>query len=347
MTSAADARLLLCACAVPVAHPRQQERLEALLATPQDWRLVLDEAHHHALSPLVARALGRDDRVPSSIRGELLGRAMKARVDAKAYERGLVEVLEVADGLGLDVLLLKGAALARQIYPDPALRPMRDLDLLVDAERARELQAALVARGFRRNEARRDDHHHLEQLKRWVDGRWVAVEVHTLVQRLWTETLEDVRDQTVPVAVGGGQALALGPVPMLRHLHLHGFGLPIWRERMRYIWLADLVGALEAWQGAVDATALEAACPRLPGAAAWIDAAAPLSGALLARVGAHAVPAPGADYRGWPRAGWRWVDTVLPPRWWLGLRYGPRSSAGLIGAWGRHLHEVVATAWPW
>lgn len=44
---------------------------------------------------------------------------------------------------GSDELVLKGAAMAHLVYPQPVLRPMRDLDLLVRAEEVYRAYALL------------------------------------------------------------------------------------------------------------------------------------------------------------------------------------------------------------
>lgn len=60
--------------------------------------------------------------------------------------RPLIEELRAAR---TPILLLKGAALAFQIYPDPGCRPMSDVDILVPASCARALWEQLERSGWR------------------------------------------------------------------------------------------------------------------------------------------------------------------------------------------------------
>jgi len=62
----------------------------------------------------------------------------------------LTEVLAALRAAGVRAALIKGGALAGTIYPDPATRPMLDLDLLVPAPRLADAARALYALGFAR-----------------------------------------------------------------------------------------------------------------------------------------------------------------------------------------------------
>lgn len=56
----------------------------------------------------------------------------------------LGRVLEAFNEAGIDVIVLKGAALAQTIYPDIALRPMGDVDLLVKKEGLEKAENLLI-----------------------------------------------------------------------------------------------------------------------------------------------------------------------------------------------------------
>jgi hypothetical protein len=59
----------------------------------------------------------------------------------------LVRIARTLAGEGLDALLVKGAALALSVYPDPAARPMSDIDLLVRRADRERIVAALCRAG--------------------------------------------------------------------------------------------------------------------------------------------------------------------------------------------------------
>ena len=91
-------------------------------------------------------------------------------------------VLVVADGIGCQPVLLKGSATAIRYYPEPHLRTMGDLDLLVDPRDQPRLEAALRAQGFRETgrtapAAQYAGHHHSVPLRHPEFGVWL--EIHT------------------------------------------------------------------------------------------------------------------------------------------------------------------------
>ena len=59
-------------------------------------------------------------------------------------------ILQLLDKAGIPVIVLKGAWLAHQLYQDVALRPMNDLDLLVEKGDLDRAVALLYAAGYRR-----------------------------------------------------------------------------------------------------------------------------------------------------------------------------------------------------
>jgi hypothetical protein len=130
----------------------------------------LEDLRAHRLELLGARrwrALGR------SVPPQLVDEERRTAMLALAAPILLRKIREACDG---PILLMKGLALAA-LYPDPATRPFRDLDLLFeDAEGA---QRALIAAGFEAvgyDEAYYAERHHLRPL-RWP-GLSLLVEVH-------------------------------------------------------------------------------------------------------------------------------------------------------------------------
>lgn len=84
---------------------------------------------------------------------QALRRAYYAAVaDGELHEVELRDVLACLAGAGVTPVLFKGAALAHTVYPDPACRPMGDLDLWVTEAAMPIARAALVRAGYREHE---------------------------------------------------------------------------------------------------------------------------------------------------------------------------------------------------
>jgi hypothetical protein len=62
-------------------------------------------------------------------------------------------VLAALTEAGLLTILLKGAALAYTLYPDPALRPMSDLDLLIHPQDLKQAVQVIQSMGYRKMES--------------------------------------------------------------------------------------------------------------------------------------------------------------------------------------------------
>ncbi len=149
----------------------------------------------------------------------------------------LSDLLRAAEREGLEVIVLKGAALAETVYPRPGLRPFGDLDILVrpsDAVRARILLESL---GYVVDSAQwsalacRDDGQANFFKDAPTDGNAslapVVVELHTdLINNdlLWGGIRVDaggVWRRARRARLAGSAARVLGPEDQLLHLCLH------------------------------------------------------------------------------------------------------------------------------
>lgn len=164
----------------------------------------LVEHRVHLLAALRWRALGR--RVPPALAQEERFAAMRVMAAPVLLRR----IRELHDG---PMLLLKGPE-AAAYYPDPALRPFKDLDLLVAD--APSVQRTLLAAGFEPigDPALYVGIHHERPL--WLPGQPLNVEIHSAPK--WPDGLEppsakEFMSLAVPSAVGVDGLLAL-PAPV-------------------------------------------------------------------------------------------------------------------------------------
>lgn len=109
----------------------------------------LAELHRNGLIGVLAHQVkrhGHPDRVFASALKDLYKRAFFKWARYQALLEGLEPHLERA---GLQLVLLKGSALARSVYPWPGLRPLSDLDILIRDEQRPELAALLCSQGWK------------------------------------------------------------------------------------------------------------------------------------------------------------------------------------------------------
>lgn len=132
---------------------RQVEGGRASQLDKEDWNLVLSMVRQHRLGPLLHWRLARekaDVPVPEEVREALADTFKKATLRSLVIQRELLLLRQTLDRAGIPSIALKGAYLAFTVYPHPALRPLRDLDVLVPKDRALSAYQALIDSGYRR-----------------------------------------------------------------------------------------------------------------------------------------------------------------------------------------------------
>lgn len=119
----------------------------------QEWDLLMEMVRQHRLAPLLHWRLTNeraDLPVPESIRDNLAATFKSSTIRALTLQRELVLTHRILDKAGVPHIALKGAYLAFHVYPHPAIRPLRDLDILVPKERALEAFQVLIDGGLTR-----------------------------------------------------------------------------------------------------------------------------------------------------------------------------------------------------
>jgi hypothetical protein len=113
------------------------------------WGRTLSAADWHRLSPLVFTHLSQRGGAPAAV-VSALERTYLGNVARSLFIRTAVDdVVGRLTAAGVPALLLKGAALAETVYPDPAQREMLDIDVLVARDRLTVATAALGELGYR------------------------------------------------------------------------------------------------------------------------------------------------------------------------------------------------------
>jgi hypothetical protein len=127
---------ILFACARQDFQPRHREAIEDLSSQrPIDWERLAATAERHGVLPVVGANLRRCDPAVLRVPGPLT-----ERLEVTAFENALRKELEAAQlaealarlrAVGLEAMLLKGAALDLLVYAESWVASSRDTDLLV------------------------------------------------------------------------------------------------------------------------------------------------------------------------------------------------------------------------
>jgi len=213
------------------------------------WREVVAELQRLHLGPLFHLGLhafpALRARVPDPVAETLRRGAHAEAARITQLERACADVVTAAAAAGIPVLLLKGLALEKLLYPSAAARPMDDVDLLVDDGDRDRLTALLHGWGYRNDLRGEEDF--------YVPGSAYSIDLHTRLvnatriparQGLWSVSFEDLWERSQTIMLSGVPVRTLGPHDTLMHLvihtvHHHGLG--------GMLWMVDLLAGLRTW----------------------------------------------------------------------------------------------------
>lgn len=184
----------------------------------------------HGVAPLVYAAA----ELPQ-LRGEaIVAAAQEARRAADARE-----VLDALAAEGADALLMKGTALAYDLYRAPELRPRGDTDLLVPLAHVDAVRAAMRSLGFEERLSSGDEHG-VRQAAFTRRGHIYDVHWSVTNMRLFDEALpfEMLRARAIAIPPLGAHARALSHVDALLLACIHRVAHH--HDSDRLIWLVDI-----------------------------------------------------------------------------------------------------------
>lgn len=212
---------LLALQTTPTLHPAPTP--DELAAWPAAaWGAIVAAAARQGLSPLLYQRWVRERSapLPAALAAQLRGHYYATAAANLRHFHALGQALAALEGAGLRAVALKGAHLAPLVYGDLALRPMADLDLLVEDAAAAE--AALRPLGYTSLPgeewmAQRYGHHTLR------DAAGGILELHESIAALSARSLDHCAlwARTERVSLAGVPALVLAPEDLLLHICLH------------------------------------------------------------------------------------------------------------------------------
>jgi hypothetical protein len=253
-------RLLLC-CARTEMDEGTIEEVRELLDGELDWAYLLAAAIRHAIPQLLyhnllaqGAAIGAERMVPPGVLSRLEQMYYANALRHLRFGRALEEMLGAFKEIGIEAIVLKGMALATQVYPVAALRQCGDIDVLVRKEDLLRAEEVLLGLGYTvpgqglPSEWFGQRHRHLPYVK--DEGR-IRLEVHwTLVppdsyhlppSELWA--------RAQPLRIGSSETWALDPADLLLHLSVHAVPLPnlLWGQDIDLRHLCDIAETIRVY----------------------------------------------------------------------------------------------------
>jgi len=212
--------LLLCLRDNP--HESASGVLEKL--SSQEWNDIVALSYRHGVAPVLYQRL---KTLPAAIRTpvETLGSLRRTYIYSCARNvrlfRDLGQVVSDLQRAGIPIIILKGAHLAENIYHDIALRPMSDIDLLVQSGDVPKASETLISLGYSGTQRASACAIHLDP---FTKPGHVDIEVHHHIVdpvQMKHVDLAGLWQRAQSIRAGGVDTLALSPEDLLLQLCLH------------------------------------------------------------------------------------------------------------------------------
>jgi hypothetical protein len=239
--------------------------------THEEWEAITVTAIALGLAPLLHwRLIQADVPVPPLAMAKL---ALTRQAHAKrnqAIARQLAELLAACAHRQLEVMVLKGALLAFIVYPEAALRPMNDIDLLFKLADLGQVGSMLEELGYAGKHKSADQGpgvtKHLSTYRRVgpqaaTPNPYLSaeadrmVEPHSSLEESWFGLKVDITPgvwpRAVPISLQNQPAYRLSAADLLLHLTVHATFHVIMGAAV-FVQLYDIGQVIKTWSDEVD-----------------------------------------------------------------------------------------------
>lgn len=144
-----EQRLLISVCSAEKSAGRAEVR--DLLSRPFNWERLITLSERHRLLPMLYKNIRAESailpiEIPTTLKEKFI--VQTQQVLQLATEG--IRISNILNREGVPCILLKGPFLSQQIYADDALRPSRDIDILILPESIENVNEILRNEGYRR-----------------------------------------------------------------------------------------------------------------------------------------------------------------------------------------------------
>ncbi len=346
---------LLALCAHASGHDALYAELARQLANFNDWQELIPQAEIHGMAPLLWHHIQQSGvEILADVARTLKGLYLRHRRNNQVHARVLIEIVALLQTADIHPLVLKGLGLAYSLYPDPALRPVSDLDLILRRDQIRPALDLLRAAGFSTPPLPLDDGPASKELtvdSPLHDGLRVHVELHHYDPRQRDDEFAGFTSPPQAIQVEGGTVLIPAPMDNLEYLSRH-FTRHLFEARtdkpLPLKWISDILSLAERHAKSIDWSRHTQLLQRLD----VFYSLTPLPETLRGIIPIEpSQPPAGVDRypQGWPQekfaqARQRGLARFLaqtfrsPSEWWLRLYYGIRP--GSTGWYGQVVHRA-------
>lgn len=214
---------------------------------PDDWKKAFRLLSGHGILPLLywkIKQLNQQNGLPDGVLGTMRQAFLRGVQESLLMENQILEIARALDGKGVVYRILKGPGLAQTVYPDKALRPSGDIDILILPRQFLEARQALEEIGYACRAKNFEQSGWFAKDEGFIkEGAAFKLELHFNIlawprmRRHWD--VEAFFQQSTDFALSGGYPVhALQAADALIHSILHLFVGH--QDQERLIWLYDI-----------------------------------------------------------------------------------------------------------
>jgi hypothetical protein len=209
-----------------------------------DWDDFWAQASSHSVAPLIYHTLRDDDTIlPAWVREKLRGAYYQSAVYNVLLYQALGEIMQAFNEARIPLVLLKGVALAKEVYGNIALRPMSDLDILVRQQYMCRAEELLVEQGYEVHTQAEPHLRHATFSKVGNrSGALIELHWHIISSPYYRRAIPEewLWEDAVEVTMGDARALRLSPEAAIFHACLHMLDHIGIKDSLLF-WLCDIV----------------------------------------------------------------------------------------------------------
>ena len=114
------------------------------------------------------------------------------------------QILKELNGNGIDVIVLKGAYLAENVYGDIGARDFSDIDILIKENEKKTFKKII------------------SNILKDKDKKWISLDIHYHLEPFLKVDMESIWSRAIPITISGQKTFSLSPEDNLLHLCVHG-----------------------------------------------------------------------------------------------------------------------------
>ncbi|WFN33517.1 nucleotidyltransferase family protein [Methanogenium sp. S4BF] len=268
----------------------------------EEWDALLTLLRPHGIFPLLAFHLKEWDEEclpPKEIMAFFSRIFMEGCARNLRLGRQVRTVTTALEDAGIPAILLKGHALARTVYPDPALRHSSDIDILVKPDDIIRCEPIFEKLGYScPNKTFHTSRYSAHHQNYYLPGKGIPVELHWVTDSGYgmfsPDWLDNAFDRKIPIHADDLSCYTLDPASHLTFLAYHHV---FQHQSLRLDWVYDIASLMNSLRVPEDWETLRSTCVqnhiRIPLEIALT------AGSLWAGA---AIPEAFADFSGWGAA---------------------------------------------